>query len=109
MEVVAYYQYLKGKGGSTSLEKEEMCLRVGKCKAQCTKNSAVLKEAMATMFEADEFCSQDPHLEGAQVFGLLKCKPNLPLGFEHESHRLSKVNFSQPSDLEGLLRHAWLL
>ena len=104
MQVVAYYQYLKGEGGGTGPGKEELRLRAAKRKAQCTGNPAVLKGAMAAMPGADEFCMRDPHLEGAEVFGSRKRKPNLLLGSEHESHRPDKVNFSHPCGLGRVTR-----
>jgi hypothetical protein len=35
-------------------------------------------------------------LAGREVFGSQKRKANVPLGFEGESHRPNKVNFSRP-------------
>lgn len=84
MQIVAYYQYLKGKAGGTSPRKEEPCLKATKHKALCTNNYAVLKEVMAAMLGADEFYRQDLHLEGVEVFGLEKHKPNLPLELKYE-------------------------
>jgi hypothetical protein len=43
-----------------------------------------------------EFCTREPHFEGEEVFGSQKLKADVPLGFEHESHRPNKVNFSHP-------------
>jgi hypothetical protein len=37
-----------------------------------------------------------PHLAGEEVFGSQKQKADIPLGFEGESHRPDKVNFSRP-------------
>jgi hypothetical protein len=45
---------------------------------------------------AAEFCTREPHFEGEEVFGSQKRKADVPLGSEHESHRLDKVNFSHP-------------
>jgi hypothetical protein len=44
----------------------------------------------------EEFCTRDPHLEGAEVFGLQKRRPDTPIGDEDETHRPDTVNFSRP-------------
>jgi hypothetical protein len=38
----------------------------------------------------------EPHLAGEEVFSSQKQKVDVPLGFEGESHRPDKVNFSRP-------------
>jgi hypothetical protein len=53
-----------------------------------------LNAAIAKMLGEDEFYTQEPHFEGEEVFGSQKRKADVPLGSEHESHRLDKVNFS---------------
>lgn len=37
-----------------------------------------------------------PHLEGEEIFGSSKQKMDLPLGFDSDSHRPDKVDFSIP-------------
>jgi hypothetical protein len=37
--------------------------------------------------KAEEFCTWEPHFEGEEVFDSQKCKADIPLGSEHESHR----------------------
>ncbi len=96
MQVVAYYQYLKGNVGGTGPDKEELKLRNAHRRARVSGDPRVLKEAMLDMPGADEFCTRDPHLEGEEVFGSAKRKLDLPHGAEGESHRPDTVNFSHP-------------
>jgi hypothetical protein len=51
---------------------------------------------MAKLLGAEFFCTRAPHMAGEDVFGSQKRKADVPLGFEGESHRLDKVNFSRP-------------
>ena len=51
---------------------------------------------MANLPGAELFCIREPHLAGEEVFGSQKRKVDIPLGFEGESHRPDKVNFSCP-------------
>jgi hypothetical protein len=43
-----------------------------------------------------EFCTHDPHLEGTEVFGSQKRRPDTPIGDDGETHRPDTVNFSRP-------------
>jgi hypothetical protein len=43
-----------------------------------------------------KFCTHMLHMEGEEVFGSQKRKPNILLGDKHESHRLDRVNFTCP-------------
>jgi hypothetical protein len=45
---------------------------------------------------AEKFCTRKPHFEDEKVFGSQKCKADIPLGSEHESHKPDRVNFSCP-------------
>jgi hypothetical protein len=51
---------------------------------------------MAKLPGAELFCTREPHLAGEEVFDSQKRKADVPLGFEGESHRSNKVNFSRP-------------
>jgi hypothetical protein len=51
---------------------------------------------MAKLLGAELFCTREPHLASEEVFGSQKLKADVPLGFEGESHRPDKVNFSHP-------------
>jgi hypothetical protein len=51
---------------------------------------------MAKLPGAELFCTRAPHMAGKEVFGSQKRKADIPLGFEGESHRPDKVNFSHP-------------
>ena len=44
----------------------------------------------------DKFCARNPHLEGAEVFGSQKRKPDIPIGADNETHRPDTLNFSRP-------------
>jgi hypothetical protein len=100
MQVVAYYQFLKGDVGGSGPCKNELKLRNAQRRARNTGDPRVLKEAMLDMPGADEFCIRDPHLEGEEVFGSTKRKPDLPLGDDGESHRPDTVNYSRPRGLK---------
>ena len=96
MQVVAYYQYLNGERGGTGLGKEELLLRVAQRTTVRSRDPRALHAALSRMPGAEEFCSQEPHFEGEEVFGSMKRKLDLPLGSKHDSQRLDKVNFSHP-------------
>jgi hypothetical protein len=51
---------------------------------------------MAKLPGAELFCTRTPHMPGEEVFGSQKRKADVPLGFEGESYRPDKVNFSRP-------------
>jgi hypothetical protein len=72
LEVVAYYQFLKGGIGGDGPSKEELKLRGAQRRAQRTGDSTVLQKVLLDMPGAEEFCTRDPHLEGAEVFGSQK-------------------------------------
>ena len=96
MQVVRYYQYLKGDRAGTGPGKEELQLRAAQRTAERTGDPKVLNVAMATLPGAELFCTRAPHMAGEEVFGSQKRKADVPLGFEGESHRPDKVNFSRP-------------
>jgi hypothetical protein len=50
------------------------------------------------------FYTRAPHMAGKEVFGSQKRKADVPLGFEGESHRSDKVNFSRPQIATRLSR-----
>ena len=49
---------------------------------------------MAKLLGAELFSNRAPHMAGEEVFGFQKQKADVPLGFEGESHRPDKANFS---------------
>ena len=69
LQVVSYYQYLNGNMGGTGPSKKELRLRMAERRAQKTGDPKVLQEPMLDMPGADEFCTQDPHMVGEEVFG----------------------------------------
>jgi hypothetical protein len=96
MQVVRYYQYLKGERAGNGPGKGELQLRTAQHTTERTWDPKVLNVAMAKLPGAELFYTRDPHLAGREVFGSQKRKANVPLGFEGESHRPNKVNFSRP-------------
>jgi hypothetical protein len=96
MQVVRYYQYLKGYRVGTGPGKEELQLRAAQRTAERTGDPQVLNVAMAKLPGAELLCTQSPHMVGEEVFGSQKRKADVPLSFEGESHRPDKVNFSRP-------------
>jgi hypothetical protein len=96
IQVVRYYQYLMGDRAGTGPGKEELQLRAAQCIAKRTRDPKVLNVAMAKLPGTELFCTRAPHMAGEEVFGSQKRKADVPLGFEGESHRPDKVNFSCP-------------
>jgi hypothetical protein len=96
MQVIRYYQYLKGDRAGTGPGKEELQLRVAQRIAEQTGDPKVLNVAMAKLPGAELFCTRAPYMAGEEVFGSQKRKADVLLGFEGKSHRPDKVNFSRP-------------
>jgi hypothetical protein len=96
IQVVRYYQYLKGDRASTSPGKEELQLCAAQCIAERTGDPKVLNVAMAKLLGVELFYIREPHMAGEEVIGFQKRKADVPLDFEGESHRPDKVNFSSP-------------
>jgi hypothetical protein len=96
MQVVRYYQYLKGDRAGTGPGKEELQLRATQRTTEQIGDPKVLNVAMAKLPGAELFYTREPHLAGEDVFDSQKQKIDVPLGFKCESHRPDKVNFSFP-------------
>ena len=96
MQMVRYYQFLKGENAGTGPGKEELLLRVAQRSTHRTGNPKVLADAISNIWGVQDFVTREPHLEGEEVFGSQKWKADMPLGCEHDSHRPNKVNFSRP-------------
>ena len=96
LQVVAYYQYLKGGVGGSGPSREELRLRTAQRRAHRTGDPSSLNTAVMNMPGAEDICTRDAHLEGAEVFGSKKRKPHVPIGAEEETHRPDTVNFSRP-------------
>jgi hypothetical protein len=73
-----------------------MMLQVAQRSALWSRNPKALNIAMAKMPRVEEFCTWEPHFESEEVFGSQKCKADIYLGSEKESHRPDRVNFSGP-------------
>ena len=96
MQMVRYYQFLKGENAGTRPGKEELLFRVAQRSTHRTGNPKVLADAISNIRGVQDFVTREPHLEGEEVFGSQKWKADMPLGCEHDSHRPDKVNFSRP-------------
>ena len=91
LQVVAYYQFLKGGNGGDGPSKEELKLRCAQRRAERTGDPALLQKVLLNMPGGEEFCSRNPHHEGAEVFGSQKRRPDTPIGANEETHRLDTV------------------
>jgi hypothetical protein len=49
------------------------------------------------------FFARISHLEGDEIFGSAKCKADLPLRLEADSHRHDRVNFSCPKVANAMI------
>ena len=96
LQVVAYYQFLKGGIGEVGPSKKELKLRWMQRHAERTSDPTVLQRAFLDMPGAEDFCTREPHLEGVEVFGSQKRKPDTPIGANSETHRPDTNNFSCP-------------
>ena len=56
----------------------------------------MLQRALLDMPGVEDFCTREPHLEGAEVFGSQKRKPDTPIGADSETLRSDTINFSCP-------------
>ena len=96
LQVVNYYQFLKGDVGGTGPSKKELRLRMAERNAKKWGNPTLLDKPMLDMPGADEFCTRQPIMPGAEVFGSQKRKADVLIGADEESHRPDKTNFSRP-------------
>ena len=96
MQMVRYYQFLKGDHARTRPGKDELLLRVAQRCAHRTGNPKALADAISNIRGVQDFVTREPHLKGEEVFGSQKWKADMPLGCKQDSHRPDKVNFSRP-------------
>ena len=96
LQVVAYYTFFKGGIGGDGPSKEKLNLRGAQRRAQRTGNPFVLQKVLLNMSCGEDFCTRDPHLEGAEVFGSQKRRPDTPIGDDGETHRPDTVKFFRP-------------
>ena len=104
LQVVAYYQYLKGGVGGMGPSREELRLRSAQRRAHRTGDPGVIQSALLGMPRADDFCTRDPHHEGTEVFGSQKRKPDTPIRADDETHRPDTISFSKPPPLKRVTR-----
>jgi hypothetical protein len=55
----------------------------------------MLQKVLLDKYGGEEFCIRDPQLEGAEVFGSQKRRPDTPIGDDGDTHRPDTVNFSR--------------
>jgi hypothetical protein len=87
-----YRAYLKGKSSGTGPSKKELKLRAARHSGDPKK----IAEALSQLLGVEVATTRIPHLEGKEIFGSTKRKLDLRPGDDGDSHRLDKVNFSQP-------------
>jgi hypothetical protein len=93
MQVIRYYQYLKGDRAGTGPGKEELQLCAAQRTSERTKDPKVLNVAMAKLLGAELFCTREPHMAGEEVFDTQKGKADVPLDFEGESYQPKVMEF----------------
>jgi hypothetical protein len=96
LQVVAYYQLFKGGIGGDGQSKKKLKLGGAQRRAHRTGDPIVLQKVLLKMPSGEEFCTRDPHLEGTEVFGSQKRRPDIPIGDDDDTHRPDTVNFSRP-------------
>ena len=84
--------------------REELRLRSTQRRAHRTGDLGVIQSALLGMPGADDFCTRDPHHEGAEVFGSQKRKPDTPIRADNETHRPHTISFSRPPPLKRVTR-----
>jgi hypothetical protein len=72
MQVLRYYQYLKGGRAGTGPRKEELQLRAAQRTAERTGDPKVLNVVMAKLPGAELFYTRTPYMAGEEVFGSQK-------------------------------------
>ena len=84
--------------------KEKLKLRCAQCQAQRIGDLGIFQFALLGMPKVDEFCTCDPHHEGAEVFGSQKRKLDTPIGVDEETYRLDTIQFSKPRLAKRIIR-----
>jgi hypothetical protein len=92
MQMTNYMAYLKGKASGTGPSKQELKLRAARHSGDPKK----IEEVLSQLPGVEVATTRIPHLEGKEIFGSMKRKLDLPPSDDGDSHRLEKVNFSQP-------------
>ena len=92
MQMTNYWAYLKGNASGSGPSKGELRL----CVARRSGDPKKIAEALNTLPGAEGVGTRIPHLEGGETFGSTKRKLDVPIGDAGDSHRLDKINFSQP-------------
>ena len=69
MQMVRYYQFLKGDQAGMGPGKDELLLRVAQRSAHHIGNLKALADAISNIRGVQDFVTREPHLEGEEVFG----------------------------------------
>jgi hypothetical protein len=85
-------QMINYKASGTGPSKQELKLRA----ARRSSDPKKITEALNQLPGVEVATTRIPHLEGKEIFGSTKQKLDLRPGDDGDSHRLDKVNFSQP-------------
>ena len=75
MQIVRYYQFLKGEHARMGLGKEELLLRVAQRSTHRTGNPKVLADTISNIRGVQDFVTREPHLEGKEVLDLKNRRP----------------------------------
>ena len=84
--------------------REELRLRSAQRRAHRIGDPGVIQSTLLGMPGADDYCTWDPHHEGAEVFGSQKRKLNTPIGADDETHRPDTISFSRLPPLKRVTR-----
>jgi hypothetical protein len=98
------HQFLKSGIGGDGPSREKLKLMGAQHRAHRTDDPTVLQKVLLEMFGGEEFCTRDPHLEGVEVFGLQKRRPDTSIGDDGETYRPDIVNFSRPRPSKKVTR-----
>ena len=92
MQMTNYRAYVKGYASGSGPSKGELRLQAARRSGDPKK----IAEALNSLPRAEDVGTRIPHLEGEKTFGSTKRKLDMPIGDAGDSHRLDKINFSQP-------------
>ena len=56
------------------------------------------------MLGTNEFCTRDPHHEGAEVFSSQKRKPDTSIEADEKTHKPNTINFSWPHSVKKVTK-----
>ena len=92
IQIVHYRSWLKGGSSRKGPVQASLKLKA----ATLIGNAKLLSKAMRSYTRAENLNTRDCALEGSELFGSSMRKLDLLPGFEYDSHRSDKVNYSIP-------------